>query len=410
MYDVYEIRKQFPMLDGKKTMQGHPLVFLDNASTTFKPYSVIEAMNRYYKEETSNGHRGDYDLCYNIDVEIRKARETVAKFINSDTNEVVFTYGDTEALNLVAYGYGLKYLKKGDGILISEIEHASNALPWYRISQLTGAEIYFMDTDGHITADSVNKSLKEHPNIKIVAFAAVSNVFGYHVDVKNIAKIVHEHNAVIVIDGAQSVPHIKTDFKDLDIDFLTFSAHKMCGPTGIGALIGKYHLLEEMDPFILGGGNNVTFNNKVEYELLPPPAKFESGTLNISGIFGFKAAIEFINSLGIENIEKHEEEIYKYLLEQIKDIDNLVFYNKGCKSSILSFNVTGNFAQDEGTLFNSYGIALRSGNHCAKMTPNITKALATVRLSTYLYTTKEEIDAFLNVLRNGGDILDAYFK
>lgn len=409
MYDLKKIRAQFPMLNNK-TMQGKPLVFLDNASTTFKPQCVIDEMNKYYTEMTSNSHRGDYDLCYNMDLEVAKARKIIAEFVHAEENEVVFTSGDTEALNLVAYGYALKHLKAGDGILISEVEHASNALPWFRISELTGAKVYFINTTGFIKPSEVLSSLEEHPNIKLVSIASISNVLGYEVEVKEIAKIAHQHNALICIDGAQSVPHQVTDFKDLDIDFLTFSAHKMCGPTGIGALVGKYELLEKMDSFITGGGMNVTFDNTCSFEALHAPSKFEAGTLNLSAIMGFRKAVEFLSEIGMENIHKHEEEIHAYLIKKLEKVNNIIIYNKEAKSSIVAFNIEGVFAQDEATLLNSKGIAVRSGAHCAKMIHNVINTIATVRASTYLYTSKEDIDAFVDALTSGGDILDAYFN
>ena len=391
MYKVEEIRKLFPMLNGKK-MQGKPLVYLDNASTTFKPQPVIEAMNRYYTEMNANSHRGDYDLCYNMDQEVDKARETVARFVNAEKNEVVFTAGDTESLNLIAYGYGLKFLKKGDGILISESEHASNALPWFKIAGLTGAIVYFVNEDNNIiTVEGVEKAFDEHPNIKLVSFAHVGNVLGYKIDIKSIARVCHEHEAILAVDGAQSVPHYKTDFKDLDCDFLTFSAHKMCGPTGIGALIGKYGLLQVMDTFITGGGMNITF--KVDGSVIPldAPAKFEAGTLNLAGIMGFKAAVDFLSDIGMENIEAHEKELHTYLLDKIGNNPDVIVYNEDADGSIFTFNKVGVFAQDEATLLNSKGIAVRSGQHCAKMIDNLLGTPATVRMSTYLYTTKEEI-------------------
>ena len=410
MYDVYKIREQFPMLKDKK-MQGHDLVYLDNASTTFKPQCVIDRMNKYYLEMNSNSHRGDYDLCYKMDLEVENVRKEVANFVNCEPNEVVFTSGDTESLNLIAYGYCLSFLNSEDGILLSKAEHASNAIPWFKISQLTGCKLYFVETiDNKIEPDDVRSAFDIHPNIKFASFASIGNVLGYKINVKEIAKIVHEHGAVISIDGAQSVPHTKTDFKDLDIDFLSFSAHKMCGPTGVGVLVGKYDILQSMDTFINGGGMNVTFNTNGEYEPLDAPRKFEAGTQNLSGIMGLGAAIEFLNELGMENIEEHEKELHRYLLDKIGNNENIIIYNKDAESSIFTFNIKDVFAQDEATLLNSKGIAVRSGQHCAKMIDEMLDTPATVRMSTYLYTTKEEIDYFVENILNGGDILDAYFN
>ena len=240
--------------------------------------------------------------------------------------------------------------------------------------------------------------------------AHVGNVLGYENPIKEMIKITHEFNALFLVDGAQSVPHIKTDFKDYDMDFLTFSAHKMCGPTGLGVLIGKYQLLCDMDCFLTGGGMNISFNNEMNMEAYRPPMKFEAGTQPIGEIFGFNAAIKFINELGIENIHAHEIELHNYLLNELKNCDNITIYNPKCKGSILSFNVNGVFPQDEATLFNYHGVAVRSGQHCAKMLNKLFNCVGYVRMSTYLYTTKEEIDAFVDVIKNGGDILDAYFN
>ena len=411
MYKLDEIRKQFPMLDGSKTMQGYPLVFLDNASTTFKPYCVIKAIEEYYSDYTANHHRGDYDLCYKVDVKVQEVRQKIANFINSDVNEVVFTSGDTESLNLIAYGYALTYLKKDDVILLSLEEHASNALPWYRICELTGAKVEFIELDDKkITVNKVKEAFNKFKNIKIVSFAHVGNVLGYEIDAKNIAKVVHEHNAIFVLDGAQSVPHIKVDFKDLDADFITFSAHKMCGPTGIGALIGKFDLLQKMSLFKSGGGMNVKFTKNMEVIPLDAPYKFEAGTLNIAGIVGFGAAIDFINSIGLDAIKEHELELAKYALAKLENCKDIVIYNKDSNSGIIAFNRAGVFAQDEATLLNSKGIAVRSGQHCAKMIDEVIDTVATVRASFYLYTSKEDVDIFVDNLIKGGDILDAYFK
>ena len=409
MYDVYKIREQFPMLNNDIKMQNKPLTFLDNCSTTFKPQCVIDAMNEYYTKYNSNSHRGDYDLSVNADTKIEEARKEVASLVNCKVNEVVFTSGATGGLNLVAYGYGLKYLKKGDEIILSVAEHASNVLPWFRIAELTGAIIKYVDiVNGRILPENLRKVISN--KTKIVSLAHVGNVLGYIADVKEFAKIAHEFGAIMVCDGAQSVPHVKTDFKDMGIDFLAFSAHKMCGPTGVGALIGRYELLEKMDPFTTGGGMNSVFkkDGSVDYRL--PPYKFEAGTLNIAGIIGFGRAVQFIKEIGIDNIHKHDQELLEYAIKKLEGYENIIIYNKDAKNGILTFNIKGVFPQDEATLLNYKGIAVRSGEHCAKLLDNYLGTKATLRMSTYLYTTKEEIDTFVDALINGGDILDAYFN
>ena len=409
MYDVKKIRKEFPMLNGKM-MQGKPLIYLDNASTTFKPQCVIDATVKYYSEQTANHHRGDYDLLYNMDKAVNDTRKTVAHFVNCESNEVVFTAGDTMSLNLIALSYGFQFLKEGDEIILSEAEHASDLLPWYEVSHLTKAVIKFIPLNerGELTADNLNKIITN--KTKIISVAQVSNVLGNVVDVKAFAKIAHEHGAILVVDGAQSVPHMKIDFKDSDIDFLTFSGHKMCGPTGIGCMIGKYSLLEKMWPYYVGGGMNVTFNKQIEMIPYEPPMRFEAGTQNIAGILGLKAAIEFLEELGIENIHQHDVELCEYAISKLEKCEDIIIYNKHAKNGIVTFNRKGVFAQDEATLLNSKGIAIRSGQHCAKILNDFLGTPATCRMSTYLYTSKEDIDAFVDAVINGGDILDAYFN
>ncbi len=410
LYDVQKIRDEFPMLNESKKMQGHHLVYLDNSSTTFKPKCVIEAITSYYTDLTSNAHRGDYDLLYQMDVEVLNTRKAISRFVNCEINEVVFTSGTTMSLNQIAYGYGLKVLSKGDEIVISEEEHASNVLPWFDVAKKTGAVIRYVpiNEEGYITEDNLRSVINK--KTKIVSLAHVSNVLGNINDVEMMARVAHEFGAIIAIDGAQSVPHLKTDFKAWNIDFLSFSAHKMCGPTGIGCLIGKAFLLKEMDPLISGGGNNIDFHMNGSLEYLDPPAKFEAGTMNLSGIIGFKAAIEFIESIGIENIHKHDQELIEYAMNKLNKCDDIIIYNKSAKNGILTFNRKGVFAQDEATLLNSKGIAVRSGQHCAKILDKYLKCKATVRMSTYLYTNKNDIDYFVNTLLEGGDILDAYFS
>lgn len=409
MIDFELLRKDFPMLNGK-TMQGQKLVFLDNASTTFKPYCVIHEIQRYYSEITSNSHRGDYDLCFNMDQEVLACRKTVANFVNCNPEEVVFTSGTTMSINLVAWGLGMKHLNTGDEIIISEAEHASNSLPWFSIAKLKGAVIKFvpLDEDGRITVDNLKKVIND--KTKIVALAHVGNVLGYILDLKPICELVHSYGAFFVVDGAQSVPHMKVDFKDTDIDLLSFSAHKMCGPTGVGVLVGKYSILDSIDPFLNGGGNNAKFNVCGDVEYLQPPMKFEAGTIDLAGILGLSKAIQYIQNIGIDNIEKREKQLRQYAIKKLEKLNNVIIYNKKAESGIITFNVKGVFAQDEATLLNSKGIAVRSGEHCAKMLNDFLKTPATCRASLYFYTSQDEIDVFVDALAHGGDFLDAYFN
>ena len=409
MFDVYKIRKDFPMLNNK-TQQGHPLVYLDNAATTFKPYKVIEACNNYYLNENANAHRGDYDLAYKVDSNIDKVRQTVANFINAKKEEIVFTSGTSMSINLIAFGYGMKYLTKDDEILLTEAEHASNVLPWFKVKEHTGCKINYipLDKDGRLSIEGFKKVINKHT--KIVAIAQISNVLAYLVDIKEISKICHEHGALLMVDGAQSVPHIKIDVKDLDCDFLSFSGHKLCGPTGIGVLYGKYNLLKLTDPFMTGGGNNARFDMCGNVAFLQPPEKFEAGTLNIEGIYGLGAAIEYLENIGMENIEIYEKELRNYAISKLKTLQNLIIYNEFAEGSIITINVKDVFAQDEASYLNSKGICVRSGEHCAKILHDFLKTVATVRISFSFYNTKEEIDILYEALKNGGDFLDAYFN
>ena len=409
MLDVKKIRQDFPMLDGNKIMQGHKLIYLDNASTTFKPKCVLDAIANYYQNETSNSHRGDYDLCYNMDVKIEEARHSVSRLLNCENKEVVFTSGTSMSINLIAYGYGMKYLTENDEVLLTVAEHASNVLPWFKVSEIKGTKIGYipLDENGRLTPENVEKSITK--NTKIIAIAQVTNVLGYKVDIKAITKIAHEHNILVIVDGAQSVPHMKIDVKDLDIDFLSFSGHKMCGPTGVGVIYGKYHLLEMMDPLMSGGGMNAKFDMCGDVKYVNPPAKFEAGTLNIEGILGLKAAVDYLLNIGFENIEEYEHNLRQYAISQLETVPNIVIYNKEAEAGIITFNIKGIFAQDLATFLNSKGIACRSGQHCAKILINYLKEVATVRASIYFYTTKEEIDALVDALRKSGDFLDAYF-
>jgi cysteine desulfurase/selenocysteine lyase len=410
MIDTLKIKQEFPMFRNGIQMQKHPLVWLDNASTTFKPDCVLNAVSLYYTHETSNSHRGDYDLCFNIDQKILETRQTIAKFINCKPNEVVFTSGTTASINLVAFGYGVKFLKKGDEILLTQAEHASNVLPWFKVAEMTGAVIRYipLDKDGRLTVENLKKTITA--KTKLVAVAHITNVLGYIAPVKELAKVVHAYGAVLVLDGAQSVPHMKTDVADLDCDFLSFSGHKLCGPTGIGVLYGKYSLLAKMDPFMTGGGMNAKFDMCGDVGYLEPPLRFEAGTQNIEGIVGLKAAVDYIMGIGLDNINAYEEELKRYAVSELEKTNNVTIYNAKSEAGIVTFNIKNVFAQDAATYLNSQGIAVRSGQHCAKILIDYLGVVATVRASFYFYTTKDDIDALVRAVKNGGNYLDAYFN
>ncbi len=409
MIDPYLIRKDFPMFVNGVKMQGHPLVWLDNASTTFKPYSVEKAVERYYETETSNSHRGDYDLCFKMDEEVLNTRKKVANFINCDPTEVVFTSGTTASLNLVAFGYGAKYLKEGDEILLTQAEHASNVLPWFKVAEMTGAKIGYipLDEEGRLTVENLKKALT--PKTKIVAVAYVTNVLAYIAPIKEIAKACHENGTILVVDGAQSTPHMKTDVRDLDCDFLAFSGHKMLGPTGIGVLYGKFDLLCKTDPFMTGGGMNAKFDMCGDVGYLQPPLKFEAGTQNLEGIIGLGAAIDYLGKIGMDEIESYGRMLKKYCVEKLEETGMADIYNPHSEGPVVAFNVKGVFSQDAATFLNSRGIACRSGNHCAKILIDYLKVYATVRASFYIYTSKEDIDALADAVKHGKEFLDAYF-
>ncbi|MEE5995199.1 MAG: cysteine desulfurase [Candidatus Enteromonas sp.] len=410
MIDPKKIRQDFPMYRNDVTMQKKPLIWLDNASTTFKPDCVIEAVTDYYTKETSNSHRGDYDLCYNMDMKVLESRKAVARFINCDSREVVFTSGTTNSINLVAFGYGVKYLKAGDEILLTQAEHASNVLPWFKVAEMTGAVVKYipLEEDGRLTPENLEKTITD--KTKIVAVAHVTNVLGFIAPAKELAKIAHKHGAIFVLDGAQSVPHIKTDVKDMDVDFLAFSGHKLCGPTGIGVLYGKYELLNMMEPFMTGGGMNAKFDMCGDVGYLEPPLRFEAGTQNLAGILGLKPAIEYLESLGMDNIEAYEHELKKYAVEKLQETGCVTIYNATSEGGIVTFNINGVFAQDGATYLNSKGIACRSGQHCAKILIDFLGTVATIRASFYFYTTKEDIDALVEAVKTAKEeYLNAYF-
>lgn len=395
MFDVNEIRKDFPML------VNHPeLIYFDNGATSLKPKCVIDAVNDFYMHHTSNVHRGDYAIAAQNDALYDETRKQVAKLINCTPDEVVYTHNVSQSMNQIAYGMGHDFLKAGDTVLISKVEHASNILPWFHLEQEHGIKVRYIPTDdeGNISIEEFEKCFDE--TVKAVSVAEVTNVLGSVQPVKQMCRIAHEHGAYMIVDGAQSVPHMPVDVRDLDIDFMGFSAHKMCGPGGVGILYGKKELLEKMTPMLYGGDMNARFYSNGEVILKDVPVKFEAGTPNIEGVIGTGEACRYLMQVGMDNIHQYEMELRAYLCEQLSKLDNIVIYNKDNLSGPIDFNVKDVFAQDAASYLASKNIAVRSGNHCAKLLHEVIGTDQTLRASLYFYNTKEEVDRFVKEAAN----------
>lgn len=394
--DVKAIKEQFPILN--QEVNGHPLVYLDSSATSQKPLSVIEAVNTYYREDNSNVHRGVHTLGTRATDKYEGAREKVREFINArSTAEVIFTRGTTTAINLVATSYGRANLKPGDEIVITPMEHHSNIIPWQQAAKATGATLKYipLQSDGTITLEAVRETVTA--NTKIVAMTQVSNVLGTINPIKEVAQIAHAHGAVMLVDGAQGAPHLKVDVADLDCDFYAFSAHKMCGPTGIGVLYGKKELLENMEP-IEFGGEMIDFVNLYDSTWKELPWKFEGGTPIIAGAIGLAAAIDFLNEIGNETILDHEQKLADYAMKQLRTIDGISIYGPEKRAGLVTFNLDDVHPHDTATALDAEGIAVRAGHHCAQPLMKWLDVTATARASFYLYNTEEDIDLLVNGL------------
>ena len=393
MLDVDKIRKDFPMIENNPD-----LVYLDSAATSLKPQCVIDAVVDFYAKHTSNVHRGDYRVAEINDKLYDGTRNLVAELIHCDKDEVVYTHNVSHSLNQIAFG--LKpMLKKGDTVLITYAEHASNVLPWFALQKEIGINIEYIETDNeaNITIDTFKKAM--HEGVKVVSVAEVTNVLGSIQPVKEMCEIAHSYGAYMIVDGAQSVPHMKVDVKDLDVDFLGFSAHKMCGPSGVGILYGKKKLLDAMEPVFYGGDMNARFNKDGEMLLKDTPVKFEAGTPNIEGVIGTGAAIQYLLSIGLDNIHEYEKELRAYAIDKLSQLDNIEIINPDNLYGPIDFNAKGVFAQDAAGFLASKNIAVRSGNHCAKILHNIIHTDQSIRASLYFYNTKEEIGRFVEACK-----------
>lgn len=387
------ILSNFPILN--QEVNGHPLVYLDSGATSQKPTVVIDALKAYYEQDNSNVHRGVHTLGNRATEGYEGAREKVRNFIGAtSTKEVIFMRGTTTAINTVAASYGDANVSEGDEIVITYMEHHSNIIPWQQLAKRKNAVLKYIDLeeDGTITIENVRKAITE--KTKIVSVMHVSNVLGVVNPIKDITKIAHEHGAVMVVDGAQAAPHIKVDVQDLDCDFYAFSGHKMCGPTGIGVLYGKQRHLEAMEP-VEFGGEMIDFVGLQESTWKELPWKFEGGTPIIAGAIGLAAAIDYLESIGLEAIEQHEHELAAYAMEQMSKIEGLTIYgpkDPSKRAGIVTFNLNDVHPHDVATVLDMQGIAVRAGHHCAQPLMKWLNVSATARASFYLYNTKEDID------------------
>lgn len=390
--NVDKIRKDFPVLDDQS------LVYLDTAASSLKPHKVLEAMDEYYEKYGVNVHRGVYNMSYVATTKYEEAREKVASFINADFNEVVFTRGASNALNLVASSYGLNQLTKNDEIIVSELEHHSHVLPWQNVSRITGAKLVYvpLTEDGRITIENVKTVLNN--NTKVVALTYVSNVMGYITPLKEIIELAHEHGAIVSVDAAQAVPHMTVDVKKLDCDFLAFSGHKMVGPTGIGVLYGKRNLLESMPPIEFGGDMNDNVD-KFDASWKEAPYKFETGTPPIAEAIGLGAAIDYLSQFDMNDVHDHIMELRAYTVEKMNTLKGITVHNPVTETGIISFNLDGVHPHDAITYFDQDNICMRAGHHCAQLVIKWLDVPATLRATFYLYNNKQDCDTFIDSLK-----------
>lgn len=387
-------RNDFELLDSD-------IIYFDNAATTLKPRILADTINDYYNHYSANAHRGDYDISLKVDMMYENARDLVKEFIHAkEVEEIVFTSGTTDSMNKIIFGYFKGSLQDGDEVLITKSEHASNVLPWFELADSIGIKISYipLDEEHKVTIENVKKAIT--PNTKVISIAHITNVIGDLRPLSEIIEYAHAKNILVVVDGAQSVSHMPIDVSLYDIDFLAFSAHKMCGPTGVGILYGKKALLNDIHPIIFGGGMNASFSPDGTRLYSDLPDLLEAGTPNIAGVIGFGATLQYLSRIGMKHIHQLEQELRAYAIQKLEEVPNIKIYNKTSESGIIAFNVDDIFAQDLAIYLNRYHICVRAGSHCAKILKDELGIKNTCRMSLYFYNTKEEIDQLVNALKN----------
>jgi cysteine desulfurase/selenocysteine lyase len=405
-YNVDKIREDFPIL--KRVIKGKPLVYLDNAATTQKPEQVIDTLDRYYREYNANIHRGIYKISEEATAAHEEARAKVARFINAQSpEEIVFVRGTTEAINLVAQSWGRSNIGLGDGIMLTEMEHHSNIVPWQLLAKEKTASLKYVgiSDDGILLKNEFQQHL-ENDGVKLFSVTQISNVLGTINPVRELVREAHKHHCHVLVDAAQSVPHMPVDVQDLDCDFLAFSGHKMCGPTGIGVLYAKKKLLEEMPPFH-GGGEMIREVHQYEASWKEPPYKFEAGTVNIEGGIGLGSAVDYLSKIGMRHIRLHEKEVTAYALEQLGKVKGTTVYgpqDPQVRGGVVSFNLGDIHSHDMASLLDEDNIAVRSGQHCAQPLHERFGIPSSTRASFYLYNTEGEVDALVKALKRAGEI------
>ena len=377
------------------------VIYFDNGATTLKPKILGEAVADYYDNYSSNAHRGDYTLSLKASEKYEETRGLVKDLINAHkTSEIAFTSGTTDSINKIVFGYFKYFLHDGDEVLLTKSEHASNLLPWFELASLKNLKISYIELDSNheVLIENVKRAITD--KTKVISIAHISNVVGDIRPVKEIIRLAHEYGILVLLDGAQSVPHLKVDVQDLDVDFLAFSAHKMCGPTGVGVLYGKESLLNDIRPIIFGGGMNADFNTAGERIYKSMPERLEAGTPNVAGVIGFGFVIKYLMGIGFDNIHRYELELKHYLVKRLKEIKEVTIYNAHSESGIVTINYDGIFPQDLSIYLDKYNICTRAGNHCAKILKDELHIKNTCRISLYFYNSKEEIDKLITTLKN----------